>query len=75
MKSKKSGGYYTGGKGHHGGDEFHQFDQRNASTSGHHGIVGMKHQVPSGTTGSSLPSVVKTTGGSQARTRTTTTGE
>jgi len=79
MKSKKSGGvknhHGVDGSGSglqdHGGFHNHQFEQRNAPTTAHHGIVGIKHQSLAGasTVG------VKTTGGSQARTRTTTTGE
>jgi hypothetical protein len=79
MKSKKSGhkaashaNEGTGGAADHG---FHQhFDQRNAPATAHHGIVGIKHQAANAT-GSSLPLVVKTAGGSQARARATTTGE
>jgi len=72
MKSKKSGGHHGGGKSHHvegtsglpdHGFHNHQFDQRNVPATAHHGIVGIKHQASSGT-GSSLPLVVKTAGGS-----------
>ena len=70
MKSKKSGHKSTHESGlqEHG---FHnqQFD-RHGPPSAHHGIVGVKNGGPSG-----LPLVVKNTGGSQARNRTTTTGE
>jgi len=76
MKSKKSGG-----KGHGSGMENgsaiqdhgfhnHQFEQRSAASSQHHGIVGINTKG-----GGSAAMVVKNTGGSQARNRTTATGD
>lgn len=73
MKSKKSGGVKTNhdhAQQDHGFHN-HQFEQRNAPASAHHGIVGIKHQSSAGAQSNG----VKTAGGSQARTRTTTTGE